>query len=224
VDATGDPHDLLLDDATGADILMAHLAVAHHLVGQAHIMAASLDERVGIFSHEAIIHGRARQVDRVGVVPFRERIRAPSVTNDEDDRSLCLALNHGRYSLLSKGASLRDPRRIHPKFVFEFPQLYSKGVFERRISVQSKIERANEKGAARPHPTSAAMTRTTVRTVYLPTGFRLLRVTGYSPKQQSDPTPADTALAISSESTKAGSTTRTIPEVTEVALSVRIVL
>ena len=60
-DRVGDPHQFLIDDASGAEILVPHLGIAHHrtrsTAGQAHVLAAGGDERRRPFRREAIGDG-----------------------------------------------------------------------------------------------------------------------------------------------------------------------
>ena len=72
-----------LHDAAGADIQMAHFAIAHLPVRQADGRAGSVDQRVGEFFEDAIVVGLAREGDGValgfGAV-------APAVQDGENNR------------------------------------------------------------------------------------------------------------------------------------------
>src|SRR5678816_4149180 len=67
-------------DTSGADVEMADFAVAHLSVGQADVVAAGLNQGVGIFAQQAIVVGLAGQSDGVG---FALGAVAPTVENDQ---------------------------------------------------------------------------------------------------------------------------------------------
>ena len=70
-------------DASGTDVEMADFAVAHLSVGQADVVAAGLNQRVGIFAQQAVVVGLAGQGDGVG---FGLGAVAPAVENDQHKR------------------------------------------------------------------------------------------------------------------------------------------
>jgi hypothetical protein len=74
-----DPGDVHVHDATGADVEVADLAVAHLAFRQADERSAGMDERVGIFAQKAVIGRLARQSDGVG---FGLGAVAPAVEDD----------------------------------------------------------------------------------------------------------------------------------------------
>lgn len=57
-----DSHELLVNNPTSADVLMSHLAVAHHwlaiLDGQTNVLAACLDEGVRPFPLQSVAYWR----------------------------------------------------------------------------------------------------------------------------------------------------------------------
>ena len=77
-----DPHQFLTDDPPGADGEMAHLGVAHLLIGQPHMGAAGLDQRVGIGMPKRLHHWRVALAD--GVV-FAVVAVSPTIQNGEND-------------------------------------------------------------------------------------------------------------------------------------------
>lgn len=78
-------HDVLFDDAPRADVLVAYLAVAHHAVGQTHVVAAGMNLHVRVRRHQTVVDGFASKMDGVGVVPLWVWIGPPSVADDEND-------------------------------------------------------------------------------------------------------------------------------------------
>ncbi len=78
-----DAGDVHVDDAAGADVEVADLAVAHLAFGKADERAAGVDERVGIFAQQAVIGGLAGERDGVG---FGFGAVSPAVEDDEDER------------------------------------------------------------------------------------------------------------------------------------------
>ena len=77
-----DAGDVLPHDASGAEVQVADLAVAHHAVRQPHVAAHALQGGMRAGLPERVHGGRARLLDRV------ERIAgvvAPAVHDDEDD-------------------------------------------------------------------------------------------------------------------------------------------
>ena len=85
-DCPRDPHDFLVNDAAGADILVTDLTVSHHAIGQPDIFARCVNQDVRVFRHQRISDGGFRLQDRIGVVPFRMRVLSPAVTNNQDYR------------------------------------------------------------------------------------------------------------------------------------------
>src|ERR1700719_5363461 len=53
-------------NASGADVEVPYLAVAHLPFGKANMGAAGVDECVGIFAQQTVVCGLARQRDSVG--------------------------------------------------------------------------------------------------------------------------------------------------------------
>ena len=74
----GNARELLIDDATRADIRVADLAVAHLPVGQADIHAGGADIGHRAFSHELVKPGRFRRRDGISVIG---RIVAEAIHN-----------------------------------------------------------------------------------------------------------------------------------------------
>ena len=86
-DRLGDPHDLLVDDAAGADVLVADLAVAHHAFGHPHVEPARLDQRHGIFRVQHVVTRLASEMHGVEFVVRGIRILAPAVADDVEHGS-----------------------------------------------------------------------------------------------------------------------------------------
>ena len=61
-----DARDVHVHDATGANVEVSDLAVAHLPIGQSDERAAGLDQGVGIFTQQAIVGRLAGQRDGVG--------------------------------------------------------------------------------------------------------------------------------------------------------------
>ena len=80
-----DARDVHLHDAPGADVQVAHFAVAHLPVGQADEVLRRADQRVGKLAQQLVVGGLARQRD--GVVGGFGAI-APSVEDGENERTL----------------------------------------------------------------------------------------------------------------------------------------
>ncbi len=94
----GDGNGFLIDDASGADVLMADFAVAHGSVGQSHVESAGMNQRGGISAHDSIGDGMFCQEDGVGAIPFRIGIFSPTIADDDDTRTSLSA----RHAILSK--------------------------------------------------------------------------------------------------------------------------
>ena len=60
-----DAHQLLADDATGADGQVPDLGIAHLILGQADMGPAGFDQGVGVRMPEGIHHGRLGPADGV---------------------------------------------------------------------------------------------------------------------------------------------------------------
>ena len=76
LDGAVDLDEVLIYDAAGADVQVAHLRVAHLSVGQTNILAASQQLGVGIVGVEIIELGRGGVVDHVGLVVLAD---APAI-------------------------------------------------------------------------------------------------------------------------------------------------
>jgi hypothetical protein len=72
-----------MDDATGANVEMSHFAVAHLSVRQADVMAARMNQRVGILAKKPVISGLAGKRDRVG---FNFSAISPAIEDDKNER------------------------------------------------------------------------------------------------------------------------------------------
>ena len=68
LDGLGDPGQLLVDNAAGANIGMAYLRVAHLAIGQSHIHARGADEGVGIGRQDLIQIGGIGSLNRVAIL------------------------------------------------------------------------------------------------------------------------------------------------------------
>src|SRR5581483_105329 len=72
-----------MHDAARPDVEMADLAVAHLSIRQADKLAAGMDERVGIFTEQAVVGGLARQGNGIGL---GFSTIAPTIEDDENKR------------------------------------------------------------------------------------------------------------------------------------------
>ena len=81
-----DSHQLLANDAAGSDGEVAHLRVAHLLIGEAHMGATGLNQGVWIGMPQGIHHRSAALLNRVvlACVPV-----TPAIKNGENDRCHC---------------------------------------------------------------------------------------------------------------------------------------
>jgi len=77
-----DARNFHMHDAPGANIQMAHFAVAHLALGQPDKRPAGMDERIGIFAQQPVIRRLAREGDGVGLgfSPV-----SPAVEDDENE-------------------------------------------------------------------------------------------------------------------------------------------
>ena len=78
-------HQFLVDDAAGADVLMADFRVAHLAVRQTDVQARGLDERHRILGVQHVVRRLLRQLDRIEDVLFGIGILAPAITDDQED-------------------------------------------------------------------------------------------------------------------------------------------
>src|SRR5207237_8668243 len=85
LDSVVDAYELLVRHVAGAQGEVAHLAVAHHTVGKAHVAAARAQGRVRVRLEQRAQTRRVRWGDGI-----RRRIRrdAPSIEPAKDDRSV----------------------------------------------------------------------------------------------------------------------------------------
>ena len=83
-DRLGDPHDLLVNDASGADILVADLAVAHHALGHANIQPGRFHQRHRVFRVQHVVARLAREDGGIEFVLFRVGILAPAIADDKE--------------------------------------------------------------------------------------------------------------------------------------------
>ena len=102
-DAAGDAHGFLIDDAAGADVLVADFGVAHDAFGEADIFAGGVDEDVGVVAHEAVGDGVLGEFDGVVGVHFGVGVFAPAIADDKDKGALGEG-GHGGYSEGARGA------------------------------------------------------------------------------------------------------------------------
>src|SRR5215471_16514053 len=79
-----DPHQILHDDAAGAEIGVADLRIAHLAVGQSDIMLAGVEMRMRPAPHQFVPYRRLRPLDRVvvAIVTF-----APAVEDAQHERA-----------------------------------------------------------------------------------------------------------------------------------------
>ncbi len=77
-----DASDVHVDHAAGADVEMAHFAVAHLAIGQADVRARGVHQRVGEIAQQHVVSRLARGGDRVAFEGGRE---TPAVEDGEDE-------------------------------------------------------------------------------------------------------------------------------------------
>ena len=85
LDVLGDAGQLLIDDATGTDIGVAHFGVAHLAVRQTHVQAGAGDQGAGVVTGQAIQIGGLGSSN--GVVLLLGAV-APTVHDDQNQRFL----------------------------------------------------------------------------------------------------------------------------------------
>jgi hypothetical protein len=109
-DRACDPHHFLVHDSAGTDVLVSHFAVSHHPGGQSNILAGSVNQGMGVISHQCVGDRRFCQMDGVGVIPLGIRVFAPTVTDNQDNR-FSADLRHGDVS--SEGRLVIGTRIAH---------------------------------------------------------------------------------------------------------------
>jgi hypothetical protein len=85
----GNAGQILINDASGAEIEVAHFRIAHLALGQADIQAAGAQAAMRVSRQEMIVKRRLAQHGGIAVAfgAFgRARIDAPTVADDENDR------------------------------------------------------------------------------------------------------------------------------------------
>ena len=80
LDSVVDGRDILINDATRAEVEMSDLAIAHLSLGQSYGVARSVDERMRVFLHERVEKRFFRLADSVAVF---FGVVAESVENDQ---------------------------------------------------------------------------------------------------------------------------------------------
>src|SRR5581483_6671440 len=78
-----DSRDVHMDDAARADVQVAYLAVSHLAVWQSHVLAAGVDQRIGILTQQAVVGWLVRQCNGIG---FGLRAVAPAIKDDKYER------------------------------------------------------------------------------------------------------------------------------------------
>src|SRR4051812_48493329 len=78
-----DAGDVHVHNSAGADVEMPNLAVSHLSFGQSDKWSAGMNQRVGIFTQQAIIGGLAGEGDGIG---FGFGAVSPAIENDENER------------------------------------------------------------------------------------------------------------------------------------------
>src|SRR3981081_495527 len=61
------PRAVHVHDASGADIEMANLAIAHLIVRQTDVWTTGMNERIGILAEQTVVGGLAGESDSVGL-------------------------------------------------------------------------------------------------------------------------------------------------------------
>ena len=77
------PRAVHVHDSPGANVEMSDFTVAHLPVRQADVVAAGLNQRVGIFPQQAVIDWFAGHSDGIG---FGFGTISPAVKDDQDER------------------------------------------------------------------------------------------------------------------------------------------
>ena len=94
-DRSRDPHELLVHDPAGADVLVADLAVAHDRpfgrLGQAHVLAARADQGARPLPAHRGIERALRTQHGVAGILLGVRVASPAIPDHKDDRRV-----HGR--------------------------------------------------------------------------------------------------------------------------------
>ncbi len=80
LDALGDAGQVLVDDAAGADIQVAHLGVAHLAVGQADIRAGGAELRHRVIAAQGV---EARRLGQAGGIVLAGGFDTPPVEDDQ---------------------------------------------------------------------------------------------------------------------------------------------
>ncbi len=102
LDRAVDPGQILIHDAAGPEVQVAHLGVSHLPAREAHGLPPRDEGRVRARAHERVHHGRARHEDGV---PFRARIETPAVEDDQPRQ---------RHRGARHGARLAQSVRVRP--------------------------------------------------------------------------------------------------------------
>src|SRR3981081_3055322 len=76
------PRTVHMHDASGADIEMADLAIAHLIVRQTDVWATGMNERIGILAGQTVVSGLTGESDRVG---RGFGAITPAVKNDQNE-------------------------------------------------------------------------------------------------------------------------------------------
>src|SRR6266702_5358318 len=76
-----DTRRIHVNDAPRADVQMSNFAIAHLIVRQADVLAAGMNQSVGIFAQESVVSGLAGKGNRVG---FGFSAVSPAIEDDED--------------------------------------------------------------------------------------------------------------------------------------------
>src|SRR5690606_7351048 len=93
-------NQFLVDDASGTDVLVSHLAVAHHSVGQPHIQPGGRDRRARTFRVQPVVRGLLCKMHGVVGILLRMRVLPPAVANDQKDR--CVRYAHNSRSSMKR--------------------------------------------------------------------------------------------------------------------------
>ena len=78
-------HQLLVDHAAGADVLVPDLAVAHHAVGQADIQTRGADQGARAAGAERVVARLARLRHGVGGVEGTVGVLTPAIADNKED-------------------------------------------------------------------------------------------------------------------------------------------
>ncbi len=106
-----DAGQVLIDDAAGPKVEVAHFAVAHLAIGEAHVLTTAAHGAPGVLGIELVVKGRVSQQRGVAVFDrrsFAAGIDPPAVANDEYNRFSGHGDKLGAASMPAKGPGIKQ--------------------------------------------------------------------------------------------------------------------